>query len=185
MKKLLITAMGFAAFAAGPALAQSSTGTVSIDGSVADRCLFTSPSANIPLGELSLNGTGSSAGKLNASIVNGQSRTLSGWCNGTAATMSVEAQPIRNTSYLGPAIAGFDTRVNYTATALANAVPGTDTSTSEGAGTSVAVGLFTGDIPVTLSAASSPTGGLLVAGTYSGQVLVTLTPNVSFGDEPR
>jgi hypothetical protein len=181
MKNILITAMGFAAFAASPALAQSSTGTVSIDGSVADRCLFTTPSATISLGEISLSGTGTTAGKLNTAKVDGQSRTLVGWCNGTAATMTVEAQPLLNISYTGPAVAGFDTRVNYAAKAVANAVEGTDTSTGVGAGAAVAVGLFTGDIPVTLSASSSPTNGLLVAGTYQGQVLVTLTPNVSFG----
>jgi hypothetical protein len=182
MQKNLILAVGLVGLMSSPAFAQSSTGTVTVDGSVADRCLFTTPSATISLGEISLSGTGATAGKLNTAVVNGQSRTLVGWCNGTAATMTVEAQPLLNTSYTGPAIAGFDTRVNYTATAVANAVPGTDTSTGAGAGTAVAVGLFTGNIPVTLSASSSPTNGLLVAGTYQGQVLVTLTPNVSFGN---
>lgn len=181
MKSAFLFATGAAALLAAPAWADS-TGTVAIDGSVADRCLFTSDSATISLGELSQGGTGGSAGKLDTGKVNTKSATLSGWCNGSAATMSVEAQPLLNVDTTD-APTGFDRRVDYTATATANSVDGSDTSTTGGAGASVDVGLFTGEIPVVLSEASSPTGGLLVAGTYQGQVLVTLTPNVSFGKE--
>lgn len=50
-----------------------------------------------------------------------------------------------------------------------------------GAGAASNVGLFTGNIVVTLSNASSPTNGLMVAGTYTGNVVVTLTPTVIGG----
>ena len=159
--------------AAGAANAQTATGTVAIDGTVANRCSLSINSATISLGEMSQ----PADGKLNASVVNGQNRTLTGFCNGATARISVEAQPLLNPA---AAASGFDNRVDYTATAVANSVSATDSSlaASPGAGTSVAVGAFTGNIVVTLSAASSPNNGVLVAGGYNGQVLVTLTPNV-------
>ena len=176
--------IGYAFLAAAGLLASSgamaqATGTVSVDGSVAGRCLFTTPSATISVGEMALQGTGTTAGKLNAAVINGQSRTLVGWCNGSASTMSVETQPLMNTGFAPAAPAGFDKRVDYTATAVANAVSASDASLTAGAGTASTVGLFTGDVVVTLSAASSPTSGLLIAGGYQGQVLVTLSPAIA------
>ncbi|WP_025559985.1 hypothetical protein [Sphingomonas sp. UNC305MFCol5.2] len=178
---ILAVAVVVAATAALPAAAQSAsaTGTVTVNGSVADRCQFTTPSAVINAGELALQGSGSTAGKLDTSKLDGQTRTLVGWCNGTAASMSVEAQPLVDTTFVGAAPTGFDSVVNYSASALANSATASDTSMTAGAGTAVPVGLFTGNVVVTLAGSSSPTGGILVAGSYSGQVLVTLTPNVS------
>jgi len=176
----LIGFLGIVACAA-PASAQS-TGTVNINGSVADRCLFTTPSATISVGELAQPGSGTNAGRLDASKLDGQTRNLVGWCNGTAATMSVEALPLLNIDFTAAAPTGFDRRVDYSAAALANAATATDTSVgTPGGGSAVSVGMFTGNVSVTLSGSSSPTSGLLVAGTYQGQVIVTLTPNVSFG----
>jgi hypothetical protein len=71
--------------------------------------------------------------------------------------------------------------VNYTATAVTGSTSASDSSVVAGAGTPSSVGLFTGDIVVTLSNASSPTNGLMVAGTYTGNVVVTLTPTVIGG----
>lgn len=164
-----------------PAAAQSATGIVEINGSVADRCLFTVPSETISIGELALSGTGTQAGRLDVTKLNGQARTLAGWCNGTAATISVEALPLINRSFQGAPPTGFDTRINFNADAVANRVTASDTSTTAGAGTIIPVGLFTGDIVVTVSGSSTPTGGLLVAGVYTSKIIVTLTPNVSFG----
>lgn len=179
MRKVLSIA-AIAALATGaPAMAQDATGTVSIDGSVADRCLFTTDNALISVGELALGGAGAGAGRLDPARLDGQTRTLVGWCNGTAATIEVEALPLVNTSFTGTPPAGFDRRVDITATAAANNVSATDSSLNAGAGTAATVGLFTGSIDVTLSNSSTPTNGLLVAGSYVGQVLVTLSPNVS------
>lgn len=184
-RSLLITATGIGmALAAQPALAQSVEGDVTINGSVSDRCLFTLPSQVINLGELSQSGTGASAGKLDPAKVNGANATLQGWCNGTAATMKVEALPIANTSFTSTPASGFDRIVNYTATATANTHSATDTSTVAGAGTEISVGMFTGAIPVVLSAASTPGSGILVAGNYQGLVKVTLSPNSSFTPTP-
>ena len=170
MRKLLILAVP-ALLAASPALAQSATGTVAIDGSVANRCMFTLPNATISLGEISL----VSNGKLDPAKVNGKTATLTGWCNGTASTMSVTTTQLTTAT---AATTGFDNRVDYTGTAVANAVSGSDSSLTAGAGSPVTVGQFTGNVVVTLSAASSPTNGLMVAGTYTGNVQVTLAPAV-------
>lgn len=171
MRKLILLALP-AALLAAPAFAQSGvTGTVDINGTVAGRCMFTLPNATISLGEISL----VTNGKLDASKVNGKSATLTGWCNNTAATMAVTTTQLTTAT---AATTGFDNRVDYTGTAVANAVSAADSSLTAGAGTASTVGQFTGDIVVTLSGASSPNSALMVAGTYNGNVLVTLTPTV-------
>ena len=171
MHKFTILALPLVVLAS-PALAQSSaTGTVNIDGSVAGRCMFTLPNATISLGEISL----ASNGKLDPSKVNGRTATLTGWCNNTSASMSVTTTQL-TTGTSAPT--GFDNRVDYTGTAVTGTVSAADSSLTAGAGTPSTVGLFTGNIVVTLSGASSPSNGLMVAGTYTGNVVVTLTPTV-------
>jgi len=166
-----------------PAAAQEPvSGSVTLTGAVQDRCLFTTAAATINIPELAQGGSGAGAGRLDLSKVNGQTRTLVGWCNGSAATMTVEAQPLLNQDVLDtPSGGGFDRRIDYSASALANSVTADDNSVEAGAGAAKPVGLFTGNVVVTLSGASSPTSGLLVAGRYEGAVIVTLAPNISFG----
>ena len=175
MRKLLVLAAPLALLAS-PALAQSTdvTGTVSIDGSVAGRCMFTVPNKTISLGEISL----ASNGKLDVSKVNGRSETQTGWCNNTAASMTVTTTQLTNST---AAPTGFDNRVDYTATATTGSTSANDSSLTGGAGSPSSVGLFSGDITVVLSAASSPNNALMVAGTYNGNVVVTLTPTVIGG----
>lgn len=157
-----------------PALAQDATGTVAIDGSVAGRCLFTTPNATISLGELALAGSDDNAGRLDAGKVNTKNATLVGWCNSAAAGISVEAFPLLNAASGG---ANFTNRVDYTASGAASSATATDTTLTTGAGTTQSVGLFSGNVVVTLSAASAPSNALLVAGDYTGSVKVTLTPS--------
>lgn len=183
MIKAIIAATAVsAAICASPAFAQNATGTVSIDGSVADRCLFTGPSATISVGELAKSGTDSDAGRLNPAKLDGESRTLVGWCNGTAATIAVEAEPLLNVDYTSTAPTGFTRRIDYSATALANSVSANDSSLVAGSGDAEDIGIFTGNVVVTLSDSSAPGGALLIAGAYQGQVVVTLSPNISFTD---
>lgn len=172
MRKLIIAA-GTALVLATPAAAQDATGTVTIGGSVSGRCMFTVGNDSITIPELAQTGTGASAGRLDPATVNGLSRTLRGWCNNAAAGMTVEAFPLLNGA---AAATGFTNRVNYTATATANGFNTNDTSLNPGVGSTVSVGMFTGDIVVGLSAASAPSDNLLVAGSYTGRVEVTLTP---------
>lgn len=183
MRHVLSLAVIAALASGAPAMAQDAIGTVTIDGSVADRCLFTTDNAVISVGELALGGSGTTAGRLDPTRLDGQTRTLVGWCNGTSATIEVEALPLLNTDFTGTPPAGFDRRVDITATAEANDVSASDSSINAGAGAASTVGLFTGSIDVTLSNASTPTNGLLVAGGYLGQVVVTLSPNIGFTEE--
>lgn len=174
MRKLILLSAPLALLAS-PAMAQSAVdGTVDINGSVAGRCMFTVPNKTISLGEISL----ASNGKLDVAKVNGRNETLTGWCNNTAASMTVTSTALTNGT---SAPAGFDNRVDYTATADNGSTSANDSSVTAGAGAASNVGLFTGNIVVTLSNASSPTNGLMVAGTYTGNVVVTLTPTVIGG----
>ena len=176
MKRLLLTAacLGLAFPAAASAAAVVGTpvtGTVTVTGAVAPRCQFTTATDNIDIPELS----NTTTSVLDPATVSGAPHaTLVGWCNGTASTIQVEAQPLLNSA---PAPTGFTNRVDYTATATANSVSVTDNSVvANSDNTAVTVGIFTGDIDVGLSQATSPTGKL-IAGAYLGHVIVTLTPS--------
>ena len=172
MRAIVGVVAALAVMGAASQAAAQVTGTVDITGSVEERCEFTIDSGLIALGELS--GTG---GTLDVSQVNGESETLNGWCNGTAAEMTVESNAIENVDYLGAPPAGFERLVNYTATATASTGSANDSSTTLGAGSPTVVGVFSSDISVVLSAAATPGGGKLIAGDYEGSVDVTLTPS--------
>lgn len=174
MIKLTMAATLSLAAISAPAFAQSSTGTVDVSGSVEGRCLFTVPSETITLNELALGGVDANAGRLNEGKVNAGTATLSGWCNNAAATMKVEAFAL-----VGDALAtstDFTNRIDFTANAKANGVTASDTTTDAAVGDEEDVGMFSGDVVVTLASADAA-GKLLVAGDYTGQVLVTLAPN--------
>lgn len=174
MRKLTLAALPLA-LVAMPALAQDATGTVDISGTVDSRCLFTTDNATITLGEMALSGSDTQAGRLDSATVDGQTATLVGWCNDAAAQMTVEAFPLLNSA---TAATGFTSRVDFTASADANSATATDDTLAAGSGTTVSVGMFTGDVLVTLSDSSAPGDDLLVAGTYVGSVEVTLAPTV-------
>jgi hypothetical protein len=163
------------ALPAMPASAQE-RGDFTLQGRVNLRCVFLLPSAAISLGELARGGSGASAGKLDTSRVNGQTRELLGFCNSAASEMTVEAQPLVNVTAQAAPPGGFDRRVDYVATATVDDVDATDQSADAGAGPGQNVGRFIGRVAVTLSDASTPNSGILVAGAYQGQVLVTLNP---------
>jgi hypothetical protein len=165
---------------ATPAMAQavtgSATGTVALSGSVAGRCLFTTPQQTIALGELAQAGSGATAGKLDATRVNGQAANMVGWCNNVGSSMAVTATELTSTT--SAPNTSFDNRIDYTAVAIANGTSASDSSVTAGAGPTSSVNVFAGSIGVTLSGASTPNNGVLVAGSYTGNVTVTLSPNV-------
>jgi hypothetical protein len=178
MRKFMILTAATAALTAAPAFAATTaaavTGTVDITGEVTGRCKFTTDNVVLPLGELSDAGTG----ELDTSRVNAKFADLAGWCNAAASEMSVEAKPILGPSFTGDA-ATFSNRVDYTATANLTpglSVPPSDASDTAGAGTAAAIGLYSGNIRVTLSGATAGGSKKMVAGNYTGQVIVTLTP---------
>lgn len=167
---------------AGPALAQTATGTVQVNGSVANRCLFVTGDVVLDLGELALlSGDNAALGRLDASKLTSRTATLNGWCNGVSASMAVEALPLLNTSFTDAAPSGFDRRVDYTATATAQPASGSvsasDSTLTSGPGAASTTGIFSSDITVSFADAATPAGGRLVAGTYGGSVVVTLSPS--------
>ena len=159
---------------AAPGSAQVS-GTVDVNGFVDDRCQFTVDNAVINLGEIS-----DGDGKLDEAAVDAGTANLNGWCNGSAATIKVEAHPLLNSA---SGSASFDNRVDYRATATAGSAAPFDDSDDAGAGADVSLGLFSGPIAVDISDSASPNDRLMVAGDYVGSIVVTLTPNTSFGEE--
>lgn len=166
---------------AGAALAQTATGTVQVNGTVANRCLFVTGDVVLDLGELSLlSGDTTAIGRLDGAKLTSRTATLNGWCNGVSASMAVEALPLLNTSFTDAAPAGFDRRVDYTATATASpaggAVSASDSTLATGSGPGSATGLFSSDIVVGFADPATPTSGRLVAGSYAGSVIVTLSP---------
>lgn len=186
MNKLFIAALAAtAATFATPAMAATNdTGTVTINGTVAGRCLFTTNSGTITIPELALTGTGTTAGKLDTStlVTSANNRTLVGWCNKTASTMTVTAKPL-----LGSTTApntSFDDRIDISAQAVANTQTATDGSAGEVVGSYVAgtpaatVGIFSGNVVVSITGATTPNSGILTAGTYLGSIDVTLAPAV-------
>ncbi len=146
------------------------TGTVNVDATVAPKCLFTGDNpVQLSLGEIA-----NAVGNLDTSKVDTHSVMLNGWCNSAGSTMHVEATKLALTPALTPNPTGFVQQVDYTATAVANSQSATATTTVSGPGSDVVVGIFTGQVPVTLSNSSAV--GLLIAGTYQGTVTVTLSP---------
>lgn len=177
MKKLLLIGTAAVAFAAAAPASAQVTGQVDVNGHVDDRCQFTLDNALIELGEIS-----DADGKLDEAAVDAGTATLNGWCNGSAATIKVEAHPLLNSA---AGSASFDNRVDYRATATAGEAAPFDDSDDAGAGAEDSLGLFSGDIVVDISASASPNDRLMVAGDYVGSIVVTLTPNVSFGEEEQ
>ncbi len=177
MKKFAIAAALGALTVSMPAFAAGDvTGNVTVNGTVASKCQFTTNSATITIPELA--GTD---GKLLASTVNGQTATLVGWCNKSASTIAVNATSLSNTS-VATAAAGFARVVDFAATAKAyngTTLVGTASDANSADATAGAAGnvtMFRGDITVELSAAATAADTLLTAGSYQGNVAVTLTP---------
>jgi hypothetical protein len=174
MRKFAIIAAVLAAGTAVPALAVD--GTVAVDGFVEGRCQFTGlGSAVISLGEIS-----DGDGKLDEAAVDAGTATLNGFCNGSAATIRVQAFPLLNSA---AGSASFDNRVDYRATATAGSAAPIDDSDDAGAGADVALGLFSGNIVVDISDSASPNDRLMVAGDYVGSIVVTLTPDSGVEEE--
>jgi len=174
MNKLILAALAASAALSTPALAANNdTGTVTVNGSVAGKCKFTTGTATINANELA-----GADGKLDASVLVNKTATLVGWCNQTASTMKVTAKPLLGDT--AAPNASFTNRVDIDAQAVAAGQTATDSSVGETAptytaGTAATVGIFSGNVDVKITAASSASA-ILTAGTYVGTVDVTLTP---------
>lgn len=187
----------FSIFAAGvamiaaPAFAQDSTGTITITGSVAPKCLVASDSGNsfgatIGLGEL----TGTN-GKLRTNVATsfnaGEGRTARVVCTSGAPTISVDANAITAAT---AADTGYDNSIDFTASVLVTTTgtsPAefTNDSASEPRVDSLIGGgrlANDGNDNIVITARNFRTNGsndLLVADpTYTGSIVVVIKPGV-------
>jgi hypothetical protein len=198
MRHLLLSATALSALMAAPALAQSSTATVNANGTINAGCSALTIASNFVLNDM---GAAGSVGVLNASVFSGASALASSniTCNGVGTTLGIESTPVQLTTVANriaenspEALAGFSSRVDYTATVerpvgtyvgLLSSSPvttvgtvGSDASAASGAST-VTPGLIAGPLNIKLGSAAIGAGGTtLVAGAYSGSVTLTLTP---------
>ncbi|MGK6354663.1 hypothetical protein ACMGDH_05485 [Sphingomonas sp. DT-207] len=183
MKKLILSALMIgSAFAAAPAFAQA-TGSVDVTGTVTGRCSAATPlSGNITLGELSK--TDGTVDPAFASNTGGLSRTFSVKCNGASPRISVDAKPLVNAA-VASSPNGYTNTVHYTATVVATAAAGSNTTVAD---QSIAGGATTGQITGRLAATANnialtigsgqtqESNALLEAGTYAGKVEITIAP---------
>lgn len=192
MKKFVaLSAMAFAtALAAAPASAQSVSGTVTINGTVGEKCLVTDTGSNpnadfggvVNLGALDdTDGTLRTIAPISASgdLANLGFRVV---CTTANPLVSVTAAPL-TTAATPPA--GYANRVDFTADVDFDTVSGTDQYQAVTDGIATVGGnlsdrLATGldNVRVDLSGFNTPgADDVLVAGSYTGSVSITISPN--------
>ena len=186
MKKIALLAAAACAALATPAMAQNVTGTITLNGTVANKCSVTSAPAGstftqtVSFGELAqANGTlktgldtAFTAAAVQATVV----------CNTGTPKVSVNADPMVNTA---TAPTGYANTINYTASVAvaatgANAGPFTN-STLAAAGTATSVGSAlansANNVVITANTFATPGGSdILVAGSYTGTITVVISP---------
>nr|WP_137677391.1 hypothetical protein [Parerythrobacter lutipelagi] len=184
-----IAILAFAA-AAGPAMAQSVSGTVTINGTVGEKCIVTDagddPNTDfggiIDLGQLDdTDGTLRTIADIGATsdLANLGFRIV---CTTASPAVSVTAAPL-TTAATAPT--GYANTVHFTADANFSVVGGTDTFQVVTDGTATNGGslsnrLATGpdNVQVDLSAFhTAATTDVLVAGSYTGTVQITISPS--------
>lgn len=185
-----IAVLAFAA-AASPAVAQTVNGTVTIEGTVGEKCIVTD-AGDVPgpdfggfidLGQLDdTDGTLRTIAPINASdnLANLGFRVV---CTTATPDVTVTAEPMVNPG--GTAGGGYANTVHFTADANFSVVGGTDTFTVVTDGTATGGGtlsnrLATGpdNVQVDLSNFHTPLADdVLTSGTYTGRVLITISPN--------
>jgi hypothetical protein len=195
MKKLVIAAMGAASILAiaSPAAAQSTTGTITLNGSVAPKCLVvpgsgTTWGTTINLGELA-----DATGKLRASStiesqINGATGTTARIvCTSGAPTISVDSTAITTAA---ASAAGYDNSIDFTASvAVTTTTPANngpfvnDSANAALAATAIGGGRIAnngGDnvVVTTSNFRTDNAADLLVADpSYTGSIVVVIAPN--------
>lgn len=185
MKKLALIALTASSAIATPALAQSATGSVVVNGSVAAKCTASPTiSGTISLNELALaDGTIDSAF---TSQTGGLTRSFSVVCTSASPTITVSSTALNNTTDATTGN-GYTGRVHYTSTLVADkATTGTATAVyttldTPPAPTSTALGAPLKNAPsnvrVTVSNGSTTNlGDLLKTGSYTSTITITVSP---------
>jgi hypothetical protein len=193
MRKLLILAVP-AMLAATPALAQDATGTVIINGSVANKCAVVSNTGTsqtwgttVSLGELTqTDGTLRSSASLSSDFLGSGGAALNAHvvCTTANPSITVNADPLVNTAVTPASGSGYTNTVHFQADVTVNKVGGSSLYTNDSAAapsgpTALGDRLAAGATNVFIASSNWRTVGtdtLLVAGSYQGQIVVTITP---------
>lgn len=189
MKKALLPALAAsAALLATPAMAQTVTGTITLTGSVASKCMVlpgggSTFGTTIALGELSL-ATGLVRTDLAATINGNAAMSARVVCTTATPTISVDANPIATAA---SAATGYANTINFTAsvavlTTGTNNGPFSNASTASPlAATPIGSNLKNdgnNNITITTSAFATPnaTDVLVASPTYQGSIVVVISP---------
>lgn len=193
MRKYLMLAAP-AILLATPAMAQNATGTVIINGSVANRCAVitgqsTSPTwgTTVNLGELTQsNGTLKASSDLSTTFgtVAGGAQNATVVCTTANPSITVNADPLVNAAVTPASGSGYTNTVQFQADVTVNKVGGSTAYSNDSAAaptgpTALGDRLAATGPNVLISTSNwrtTGTDGLLVAGNYQGQIVVTIAP---------
>ena len=182
MKKLALIAMTAAAAIASPAMAQSTTGTITLTGTVASKCFVVPGNGNTFSGSADFQALDQADGTLRTGLATDfGTKSFTVKCNSGTAGLSVTATPLANTA---SAASGYDNSIDYSATLTVDTTSGstvvTDLTSAAGATTgttSAPLANATGNVRITTTGyATNNSTDLLVAGTYNGLITVVISP---------
>ena len=188
MKKFVSIALLATAAIATPAMAQSTTGTINITGTVAAKCFVVPGNGNtfdttVAMGELAqADGTLKTSATLSGTFgtVGGAGLTAQVVCTSANPDVSVLAEPLVNTA---PSATGYDNSVDYTADVTFTRVGGTtlvsDPSAVPAATTAILASRLTGTgTNVSVATSGWTASGVLVTGSYAGKITIVIAPGV-------
>lgn len=193
MRKLFFLATAACMFAT-PALAQDATGTVVINGSVANKCAVITGSGTsatwgttVNLGELSqsngtLRSTASLTNDFNTIAAGAQNAQVV--CSTSNPSIAIDADPLVNTGNVPGVGSGYTNTVHFEADVTVNKVGGSQTYSNDTNGAATGptqlgdrLAASGANVLIATSNWRTPgTGALLVSGSYQGQIVVTITP---------
>lgn len=185
MKKLLVAALATSAALASPVMAQTVSGTVTLNGSVAPKCFVVPGSGSTFTDTVNFGELAQADGTVRTDLATAfGTRSFTVLCNSGTPKVAVDAQPLATAA---PASTGYDNSIDFTASVAVLATgtnngPFTNDSAAA-AGTATAVGSSLSNVSnnVLITTANYRTNNatdLLVANpTYTGSILVTITPN--------
>lgn len=192
MKKFVLAAMGAASMIAlaSPAAAQSTTGTITLTGSVAPKCMVIPANSltwgtTIPLGEMA-----QADGRIKPSsyfegLINGTAGTTARIvCTSATPTISVDATAITSAA---PTATGYDNSIDFNAKVAVTTTTGTANFANDSSAAALAATAIGGrvannggdNIVVTTEnfRTNNLTTDLLVAATdYTGSIVVVIAP---------
>jgi len=187
MKKLLLAALAASAAFASPAVAQTVTGTVTITGSVANKCLVLPGSGStfgttVDLGELA-QADGTMRTNLAASFNAAAGLTARVVCTTANPTIAIDSTALAT---VAPAAAGYDNSIDFQADVAVTTINSTTTYSNDSAAVPLGATALDGRLAnngssnIAITASNFRTGALtdlLVASpTYTGQILITIAP---------